>query len=332
MEEKSLWWKERKELDDKFSEYMQELEDTLFGAWKIFLLSMHNSKEKHTNVAFDQLQEIIGNEWILDRQLFHIIFSRRIFLDRKEDWLYLLKYAIDYRHHSSSQQPKLLKQLEEYVDKWWMAKELGKTRSKSLGTKHYKQLNSDSTILLVLDDTLLPLPIESIPFLKKWKQGVTRISDLNRTQQSFEKLFQQTYKWEGVIGPLQNSSKDQAKELVEKLSRHQLFVYCGHGTGEKFIPAKQIRKLERAPIALLMGCSSGKPSSQVVVNLWDVTDRDIDRFTHYLLEEWFTTSSNNNSAIDLALAILRARDQCYFTYLTGCAPVVYGLPWIRTTQ
>ncbi|GJD09952.1 Separin [Galdieria sulphuraria] len=306
MEEKSLWWKERKELDDKFSEYMQELEDTLFGAWKIFLLSMHNSKEKHTNVAFDQLQEIIGNEWILDRQLFHIIFSRRIFLDRKEDWLYLLKYAIDYRHHSSSQQPKLLKQLEEYVDKWWMAGELGKTRSKSLGTKHYKQLNSDSTILLVLDDTLLPLPIESIPFKKK--------VETRRHQNKI--LF----------------SKDQAKELVEKLSRHQLFVYCGHGTGEKFIPAKQIRKLERAPIALLMGCSSGKPSSQVVVNLWDVTDRDIDRFTHYLLEEWFTTSSNNNSAIDLALAILRARDQCYFTYLTGCAPVVYGLPWIRTTQ
>ena len=60
-----------------------------------------------------------------------------------------------------------------------------------------------------------------------------------------------------------------------------------------------------APAALLMGCSSGRLRTErgatgnacvgpvatyaahgspcVVVNLWDVTDRDIDRFTHRLL-------------------------------------------------
>ncbi|GJQ13838.1 hypothetical protein GpartN1_g5629.t1 [Galdieria partita] len=390
MEEKSLWWKERKELDEQFSEYMQELEDALFGAWKIFFLSIHHNTmvdQSTMDAALDQLQEMIGNESILDRQLFQILFSRRIFLDRKEDWLYLLTYAIDYYHRSPSQQSKLFKKLEEYVNKWWIAKDSGRTRSKSLGTKLYEKLKPESTILLVLDDTLLPLPIESIPFLRKWKQGITRISnlelasclfsrqkkslqydqsefcytvssqdaffilnptgDLNKTQQSFENLFQQTYHWEGIMGPLQNSSRYQAKELVEKLSRHQLFIYCGHGTGEKFFPAKQIRKLEQAPVTLLMGCSSGKPSNQgiysptvpcfsflyahaqaVVVNLWDVTDRDIDRFTQCLLEEWFTS----NASTDLSLALVRAREKCYFRHLTGCAPVVYGLPWIRATQ
>lgn len=61
----------------------------------------------------------------------------------------------------------------------------------------------------------------------------------------------------------------------------------------------------QAPAAVLMGCSSGRlrpacgapgnalvgpvstyathGSPCVVVNLWDVTDRDIDRFTHQLL-------------------------------------------------
>jgi len=381
MEDKSLWWKERKQLDEQFSTYMQDLEDSLLGAWKVFLLSSTNAQDEDTDNAFYQLQAISGKQWKLDKELFYIIFSRRIFLDRKEDWLYLLSYAIDYHHRSPSQQTKLWKKLQAYVDVWWCNnQEESRNSSSSL-------LQVNSSILLVLDDTLLPFPIESIPFLTKWRQGITRTSnlqlskslflqqqkqtlkynqsdtcsyfvstksaffvlnpsgDLSRTQQTFQSLFQHQYGWDGLVGPL-HLSKSESKELVEKLAQYQLFVYCGHGTGEKFFPAKHVRKLEQAPVTLLMGCRSGKPTSQgiyspnvscfsflyahapaVVVNLWDVTDKDIDRFTQHLFQEWI---QGEDCLVDLSLAIARARDKCYFTHLTGCAPVVYGLPWIRT--
>ncbi|KAK3105140.1 hypothetical protein FSP39_018060 [Pinctada imbricata] len=60
----------------------------------------------------------------------------------------------------------------------------------------------------------------------------------------------------------------------------------------------------------------------VVSNLWDVTDKDIDRFLRDLLETWL----ENDSSTDLLDIIPKARDVCRLKYLIGSAPVVYGLP------
>jgi hypothetical protein len=38
-----------------------------------------------------------------------------------------------------------------------------------------------------------------------------------------------------------------------------VFVYCGHGSGEAFLPREEVASLDgEAPLAVLMGCSSGR--------------------------------------------------------------------------
>ncbi|CAB9507041.1 extra spindle pole bodies homolog 1 (Saccharomyces cerevisiae) [Seminavis robusta] len=103
---------------------------------------------------------------------------------------------------------------------------------------------------------------------------------------------------------------------------------------------------------LLMGCSSGRLESVnrkgteplanhaifyepegialsyllagapcVVGNLWDVTDRDIDRYCQSMLQSLADAKSNN-----IAHAVAQARSSCKMQFMVGCAPVCYGLP------
>ena len=79
-------------------------------------------------------------------------------------------------------------------------------------------------------------------------------------------------------------------------------------------------------------------SPAVLGNLWDVTDKDIDRFTTRLFETWglvesastttLTYDSDNEDRSDCTLteATAIARDSCLLPYLVGASPVVYGIP------
>ena len=60
----------------------------------------------------------------------------------------------------------------------------------------------------------------------------------------------------------------------------------------------------------------------MVANLWDVTDKDIDKFTASMISTWMEA---DKPAL-LADHIPTARDACKLPYLIGSAPVVYGLP------
>ncbi|KAG1676526.1 hypothetical protein FOA52_000069 [Chlamydomonas sp. UWO 241] len=124
--------------------------------------------------------------------------------------------------------------------------------------------------------------------------------DLRGTQDCFEAWFSRTLRWQGAAGvrpPLQS--------LLAALQAHSLFVYCGHGSGEQYVPLSLMRRLPSCAAGLLIGCSSGRMRAQgaydpvgaptgyllsgcpaLVVNLWDVTDRDIDRFCEALLATW----------------------------------------------
>lgn len=53
--------------------------------------------------------------------------------------------------------------------------------------------------------------------------------------------------------------------------------------------------------------------------LWDVTDRDIDGLTFFLLEQL-------KSGASLGEALRYGRDLCKLKCLNGAAPVIYGLP------
>ncbi|KAG5518182.1 hypothetical protein PMAC_003368 [Pneumocystis sp. 'macacae'] len=175
-------------------------------------------------------------------------------------------------------------------------------------------------------------------------------SDLTNTQNNFETLLKTLDGWQGIIGrpPLES-------ELQSYLSSFDIFLYFGHGGGEQYIRKNIVKRLSRCAVSFLMGCSSGllkdmgdfepigTPTSYLlagcpalVANLWDVTDKDIDRFTSSVLAHWGLVPSPpsppqsgcpgpqaGNSLVD---AVALSRDHCVLRYLNGAAPVIYGIP------
>jgi separase len=154
-------------------------------------------------------------------------------------------------------------------------------------------------------------------------------------------------------------------------------------TGTQYISRHEIEKLEICAAALLMGCSSGvltckgsyapqgaplsylfAGSPAVIANLWDITDRDIDRFSMAVVNSWLQDKGEtppvscsacallelptrgrgkktvvrghgNNRKLCKVCAIRRisssigkARDACKLNMLTGAAPVCYGVPTV----
>lgn len=66
----------------------------------------------------------------------------------------------------------------------------------------------------------------------------------------------------------------------------------------------------------------------LVANMWDVTDKDIDKFSASMLERWgaFPPSNPGMKVMGIARAVRESRDECNLRFLNGAAPVVYGLP------
>ena len=62
----------------------------------------------------------------------------------------------------------------------------------------------------------------------------------------------------------------------------------------------------------------------VVANLWDVTDKDIDRFSMDLLTRFMS-----EPGASLPECVAQARAVCKMRHIVGCAPVCYGVPIIR---
>ena len=70
-----------------------------------------------------------------------------------------------------------------------------------------------------------------------------------------------------------------------------------------------------------------------IANLWDVTDRDIDRFSQAVLMHWMHESKsscrdNQNVAhpVCVSSAVSDSRQTCKLVSLIGAAPVCYGIP------
>ncbi|KAF6817178.1 cell division-associated protein bimb [Colletotrichum sojae] len=206
-------------------------------------------------------------------------------------------------------------------------------------------------------------------------------SDLRNTLATFEKPLKGLGEsWTGIV------SREPAEDEFEGALRgSDIVLYFGHGSGAQYIRGKTIRRLEKCKAAaLLMGCSSASLQNvgeyechgpvwnymlagcpAVVGTLWDVTDRDIDRYAGRLFEEWglmergtFAEESGKGAkkkgkglfagvekkkgkgrkedepsegegsggGASLVEAVARARDACRFRYITAGAVCVYGIP------
>ncbi|TVY71488.1 Separin, partial [Lachnellula suecica] len=116
--------------------------------------------------------------------------------------------------------------------------------------------------------------------------------DLKNTQKTFGATLQALPGWTGTT-----KRAPTEDELKTNLTTKDIFLYFGHGSGAQYIRAREIRKLETCAVTFLMGCSSGALTEAgefepygppinymhagapaLVATLWDVTDKDIDRF------------------------------------------------------
>src|SRR5699024_8942900 len=115
--------------------------------------------------------------------------------------------------------------------------------------------------------------------------------------------------------------------------------------------------LDLSAVSIVIGCSSGRITRETITseaygsayrflsagaptyvgNLWDVTDKDIDTFSHYFFAQWLkrwktevgleVTSVRlvpvSGKVTSLGEAISMSRDYCKLKHLIGAAPVVY---------
>ncbi|OLN81641.1 Separin [Colletotrichum chlorophyti] len=194
-------------------------------------------------------------------------------------------------------------------------------------------------------------------------------SDLKNTLGTFEKPLKGLgNSWKAIV-----SRTPTEDEFEDALKGSDILLYFGHGSGAQYIRGKTIRRLEKCKAAaLLMGCSSASLQNvgeyechgpvwnymlagcpAVVGTLWDVTDRDIDRYAGRVFEEWGlmkrgTFADDNKAkgkgkgslpstkkvkskeagegAASLVEAVARAREACRFRYITAGAVCVYGIP------
>ncbi|CAM9133038.1 unnamed protein product [Choristocarpus tenellus] len=181
--------------------------------------------------------------------------------------------------------------------------------------------------------------------------------NLPRTRTLLEPTFsalEHRLGWAGITGQA-SVGLDIGPLIKRSLAEDaDLFVYCGHGAGELLVDREAVAGLPRCAAAILMGCSSGRlkgygefePSGMVsgylvggspavVSNLWDVTDKDIDRFSMALLEFFVgkgsepvegRNASRSSRAPTLSHAVAWARRECKMKHIVGLAPVCYGIP------
>ena len=106
------------------------------------------------------------------------------------------------------------------------------------------------------------------------------------------------------------------------------------------LSGKSVQDLGGRAVALLMGCCSSRLKSThmgytgtamdyllsgcpaVVGYLWNITDRDCDRYTKKLLDLWLERGSD----VSLLALMNPSRGACKLPHLVGAAPVLYGVP------
>uniref|UniRef100_A0A803XV34 separase n=1 Tax=Meleagris gallopavo TaxID=9103 RepID=A0A803XV34_MELGA len=162
-------------------------------------------------------------------------------------------------------------------------------------------------------------------------------NNLSSTEERFRSWFESEPGWRGVTGSVPSQEQMQAALL-----EHDLYIYAGHGAGARLMDGQTIAQLQCRAVALLFGCSSAALAVRgslegagivlkyimagcplVLGNLWDVTDRDIDRYAEALLRAWLGAPG---PGVPLLRYVAEARRAPRLQHLIGAAPVAYGLP------
>uniref|UniRef100_H3B3H1 separase n=1 Tax=Latimeria chalumnae TaxID=7897 RepID=H3B3H1_LATCH len=352
--DKKIWWEGRADLDKRMKLLMDSMEVYCLSCWKGMLLP--SSKDPEVEEEALALQNRLAQCGLQDpsRELLkqkkkkkvilngsHLLTSKHVKMlsyglcqKRPEEASALLQAAVDkLRNRTGQSNGPLVLVLDKHLQKLpWenipLLRSRPVTRLPSLRfLLSYSIIQKEMRIAL--------LEPGWCDFCKE--NFLCRIhKNYGRFTLCFNPLFCSEKGWIGVIGKAPTPDQVQLA-----LTSQDLYVYCGHGAGVHFLDGLSIQKLDCRAVSLLFGCSSAALAVRgdlegagivlkyimagcplVLGNLWDVTDRDIDRYTEALLRSWLKAGSK----APLLDYVSQAREAPKFKYLIGAAPVVYGLP------
>ncbi|PJF17829.1 hypothetical protein PSACC_02345 [Paramicrosporidium saccamoebae] len=215
-------------------------------------------------------------------------------------------------------------------------------------------VESKPVIKLILDRYLHEFPWECCTIFKQSlmvrsflfpSMGIDQISnisaivnpsgDLQRTEEQLRPVVDEMALRQVIAG--RSPTKEEMRNI---LTHSDLALYFGHGSGEAYLPIDEISTLPSCAATFLFGCSSGrlKPTGSynaegallafqtaksplLLANLWDVTDRDIDKLTIAFLR-----GLRLPGRLDIkqyADSLQKARSSCLLRLLNGAAPILY---------
>ncbi|KAB0396854.1 hypothetical protein E2I00_016274, partial [Balaenoptera physalus] len=345
--DKREWWTGRLELDRRMEVLTTSLEKYVLGCWRGLLLPSREDPGPAQEAS--RLQELLQEcGWKYpDRTLLKIMLSGASTLTPQD--VQALAYGLCPARPERAQE--LLSEAVEHLQGQTVpsSRHLVLVLDKDLQKLPWESMPS----LRALPVTRLP----SFRFLLSYSiikesgassvlsQGVDPRSafyvlnphnNLSSTEEQFRAHFSSEAGWKGVVGEVPSPEQVQAA-----LTEHDLYIYAGHGAGARFLDGQAVLRLSCRAVALLFGCSSaalavrGNLEGAGIVlkyimagcplflgNLWDVTDRDIDRYTEALLQGWLGAGPG----APLLYYVSQARQAPRLKYLIGAAPVAYGLP------
>ncbi|XP_061583549.1 separin [Cololabis saira] len=342
--EKAKWWDGRHALNSRLEQLLKEMEG-LLGCWKSLLLPLSSDPElskqadhlwkalsaRGVAVSEEMLKAVLSASSLLseeDLRRFALGFSPQ--WDMECD--HLLHKAMSKLSERDEPRTHVVLILDKYLQKLpWESMSFLKPCSVSrmpslhslLGLHVQREMDSQSILTRGVN-------------AKKVFYVLDPDGNLTNARDRFKDWFCSQPDWEGVCGVAPDAGK-----LKEAVATKDLYIYVGHGAGAKFLNSQSVLKQQMKAASLLFGCSSaalvvrGSQEGEGILlnyliagcpfilgNLWDVTDRDIDRFTKALLESWFSAGSG----APLLEHMSSSREATNLKYLIGAAPVVYGLP------
>ncbi|KAK7495710.1 hypothetical protein BaRGS_00013157, partial [Batillaria attramentaria] len=352
---KVKWWSTRLELDMRLEGLLETIERRWLGAWRCLLLGQ-TSDSTYEGLLAAAAKKLARNLSTLLNTAVSVKMAKT---------LLELSHSADTEHHL----PIILSHFL-HIDA--DAPQMGGLVTALTDARPTVTPTPNQPVVLILDKNLHALPWENLPVLAS--QQVTRVAslaalhlmlqfnagdssvlqrgvdqtsvfyvvdpdnNLKYTLDTFKDMFSRQQGWKGIVGERPNKA-----QYCDALTQHDLFVYCGHGNGSKYLSGDELQQQRCRAVSVLMGCSSVrldvKPRldpdgfvfnyllarcPSVVGNLWDVTDRDIDRFLKQLLDLWL--EGDHDKPPSLPALIPAARLACRMRHLIGAAPVVYGLP------
>uniref|UniRef100_S4RE67 separase n=1 Tax=Petromyzon marinus TaxID=7757 RepID=S4RE67_PETMA len=361
MTEKKLWWQHRNELDERMQRLLTALEEQVLGCWKGLLLPPVMRSSQLAEVLHEEAEALL-KQLLSDKcphisyELLQVVLSAADSLSKKklrsladalcphEDFLPRLQEAVARIRStriaaaaaataSTTQHPGSTVLI--------LDKNLQKLPWENIPLLRASSVTRMPSLAFLLASALSTKYVKSNVFNSKVDVRNTFYllnpqANLSSTESTFRDWFESEKDWEGVTGKVPTAEKIQ-----EVLTKKDLYIYAGHGAGAQIFKPHAIPRLDCRAVSLLFGCSSGALAMRgtleasgialnyimagcpcILGNLWDVTDRDIDRYMEALLRTWLSAPPGAS----ISEHMVHARQAPRLKFLIGAAPILYGLP------